>query len=230
VTAYLDLSQPYFSGLPQGSVTSPYRLTTRTNVQLPSTALPPPCAAQVSELALPAHCGTHVDAPNHFLPGAAGIDEIPLATLIGPAILADVRCERLQAIGVADLELAGAQPRPGEMLLIRTGWGTFWSSDQRERYFDDHPYLAAEVADWLLERGISVLLMDVSSPDIAAAVRPPAYSFPIHTSLLPRGVLIAENLNLEPLAGMGGARLNVFAAPLAIRGSDGSPARIVAWR
>src|SRR5580765_7653854 len=36
------------------------------------------------------HGGTHVDAPSHFAKGRHAVDEIPLANLIGPAVVVDV--------------------------------------------------------------------------------------------------------------------------------------------
>src|SRR5687767_13817460 len=42
-------------------------------------------SSNVSFLHLGAHTGTHVDAPAHFIDGAAQIDSLPLESLIGPA-------------------------------------------------------------------------------------------------------------------------------------------------
>lgn len=41
--------------------------------------------AAVSALSLGTHTGTHIDAPVHYFPGRAGIDELPLSTLITTA-------------------------------------------------------------------------------------------------------------------------------------------------
>src|SRR5678815_1145775 len=43
--------------------------------------------ANVSRIDLGSHTGTHVDAPLHFMDGGAGVDELPLDALIGPARL-----------------------------------------------------------------------------------------------------------------------------------------------
>ena len=43
--------------------------------------------ANVSRIDLGSHTGTHVDAPLHFMDGGAGVDELPLDVLIGPARL-----------------------------------------------------------------------------------------------------------------------------------------------
>src|SRR5437879_10847241 len=37
------------------------------------------------------HYGTHLDAPAHFPPGKATVDQIPVKQLIGPAVVLDVR-------------------------------------------------------------------------------------------------------------------------------------------
>jgi arylformamidase len=45
--------------------------------------------AMVSRLEMSVHCGTHVDAPLHFISGGASIDQIPLETFIGPCQVVD---------------------------------------------------------------------------------------------------------------------------------------------
>jgi arylformamidase len=49
----------------------------------------------LSRLELGSHSGTHVDAQSHFLPGRAGVDELPLDVLIGP-------CSVVEGEGVAE--------------------------------------------------------------------------------------------------------------------------------
>src|SRR5713101_523813 len=51
----------------------------------PWSALAKGDSANVSYLHLGAHTGTHVDAPAHFIEGAARIDSLSLELLIGPA-------------------------------------------------------------------------------------------------------------------------------------------------
>ena len=45
--------------------------------------------ALVSRLEMSVHCGTHVDAPLHFIPGGPSVDQIPLETFIGPCQVVD---------------------------------------------------------------------------------------------------------------------------------------------
>ncbi|MCC6390578.1 MAG: cyclase family protein [Bryobacterales bacterium] len=46
--------------------------------------------ANVTTVTLCAHTGTHVDAPLHYLPGAAAVEALPLDVLIGPATVASL--------------------------------------------------------------------------------------------------------------------------------------------
>ena len=56
--------------------------------------------------------------------------------------------------------------------------------------------------------------------------RPHGFDWPVHHVLLGHGVLIAEHLtNLRPLAGR---RIEAMFLALAIEGSDGGPARVIA--
>src|SRR5436309_15025948 len=71
----------------------------------------------LSELCLGSHTGTHVDAPNHFLRGATGIDRVPVERFIGPAWVADLRRARA-GISAAHLEAARI-PSGATRLLLR---------------------------------------------------------------------------------------------------------------
>src|SRR5215218_5070719 len=65
-------------------------------------------ASNVTRWRLGAHTGTHVDAPAHFVDGATPIDEVPLETLIGPAVVLDMTSVEGD-VQVADLVSAGAE-------------------------------------------------------------------------------------------------------------------------
>ena len=54
------------------------------------------------------HYGTHLDAPIHFPPGQATVDQIPATNFFGPAVVLDVRAE---AAKDADYRLPGQRDR-----------------------------------------------------------------------------------------------------------------------
>ena len=64
--------------------------------------------ANVSELRLSTHSGTHVDPPSHFLDGTATAGDLSLSTLIGEAVVVEI-LRRTGAIEPADLERAGLE-------------------------------------------------------------------------------------------------------------------------
>src|SRR5437763_10834782 len=78
-------------------------------------ALADGATANVSKLELSVHTGTHVDAPAHFIDGAAGIDALPLGALVGPARVIDATAahDELDVDALRNVELA-------ERLLFKT--------------------------------------------------------------------------------------------------------------
>src|SRR5436305_6494297 len=83
--------------------------------------------ANVTQLSIGAHIGTHVDAPVHFIDGATGVDQFPLEALVGPAYV--VNFTFLQHdIGAADLENANL-PSGTERVLFKTRNSAFWQTD-----------------------------------------------------------------------------------------------------
>jgi hypothetical protein len=86
------------------------------------------------------HAGSHVDAPEHNVPGGTQIHELPLETFMGDAIVADLR-DKLpgKAISAQDLQAAvGGRVRRGDRLLLRTdhnntydGGSEKWMSESR---------------------------------------------------------------------------------------------------
>ena len=113
--------------------------------------------ATVSRLSLGVHSGTHVDAPVHFIQGAAGIDEVPLENLIGRARVVEIRDP--QSIGVA--ELRPLEPRPGERLLFRTkNSERSWPS---QPFLEDYVFLSLEGAKYLVTCGVRTVGIDYLS-------------------------------------------------------------------
>src|SRR5207245_2618069 len=47
-------------------------------------------AANVSEIHMGTHTGTHVDPPHHFLDGASTVESLPLDVLMGDAVVVEV--------------------------------------------------------------------------------------------------------------------------------------------
>jgi arylformamidase len=172
--------------------------------------------ANVSELRLGTHTGTHVDPPNHFIDGAGGIDSVPLEILVGDAIVVDAR-HLDRPIEVADMEKLGI-PRATQRVLLRTANSELWRR-QHVEFPDVYACLTAGSARWVVDRRIKLIGVDFLSVEQEGAEGHPA-----HHVLLENGVVIVEGLNLgqvEP------GEYTLVCLPLRIQDGDGGPARAV---
>ncbi len=168
--------------------------------------------ANVSMLSMGSHTGTHVDAPAHFVEGAVTLDRVPLDTLVGPALVAAVRAERL--ISAADL---ASVPLDGHTrLLLKTRNSSLYALD---RFSRDYVALGLDAAQFLVERGIKLVGIDYLSIEAFSA-----QGHPVHKCLLGAGMIILEGLNLgdvEP------GIYELLCLPIPVRGGDGAPCRAV---
>jgi kynurenine formamidase len=184
----------------------------------------------VHKISLSSHTGTHIDAPSHFFADGKTIDQIPLSTLTGPAVVVDLttRKQQLKArqmIEWGDIQEYAPQMRQGIILVLRTGWSQYWGTP---KYYD-HPFLSREAAKRVLELGVRVLGVDTLNPDETPYDGAGGtHGFGVHQEILGAGGVIAENLtNLQAL---GDGQSIISLIPLNLVGSDGSPVRAFAWK
>src|SRR5215217_1885505 len=114
-------------------------------------------SAQVSLLTLGTHCGTHMDAPVHVIPGAGSVDALPLDALVGQCRVVEVAAESL--ITPEDLEVAAIGAR---RLLLKTRSGTFWDEPC---FRHDFVALAPATAEWLVGQDVLLVGIDYLSVD-----------------------------------------------------------------
>ena len=176
-------------------------------------------------LHLSEHCGTHFDAPLHFVPGGQAIDAVPLQRFFCRlAVIAASDAAPDSEIGTDRLlawESRNGALRPGDAVMFHFGWDRFWAHpDAGARFLSDWPGLSGAVAELLVARGVSLVGGDCMSID-----RHGSSDFPAHRVLLGAGVLVGENFaslgRLPPVA-------ELIALPLRIAGGSGAPLRAVA--
>jgi len=167
--------------------------------------------ATVSVLSLGSHTGTHVDAPSHFLDGAAGVDSLPLDALVGPAYVAEFGGDT--HITAADLD-SMAIPADCQRVLFKTRNGRLWDEPN---FHTDFIALALDAARALAERGVRLVGIDYLSIE-----RFRASPHEVHETLLANGVVILEGLDLRRVAP---GQYLLVCAPLNVVGAEGAPAR-----
>jgi arylformamidase len=161
----------------------------------------------VGAVRMSTHCGTHIDAPFHFDEDGQKVDELPLATFVGKAIVIHVRGR--QNISRDDLsrDLQGAT-----RLLIRTdAWSDPCSFPEKI------PVIDLDVPDWLRSQRIVLLGVDLPSVDALDSK-----DLPVHHALARNQVTILESLNLRDVDE---GAYDLVAAPLRIVGADAAPVR-----
>jgi len=127
------------------------------------------------------------------------------------------------------LEQQGTEIRPGDVVLIHTGWGSLWMRDN-ERFVQTQPGIGLEAGQYLVDRQIVMAGSDnwgievVPNPDGALA-------FPVHQLFIPKnGIYNLENLATEELAADGVYEFAFIFTPLRLKGATGSPGNPIAIR
>lgn len=170
--------------------------------------------ANVSVLTQDVHVGTHVDAPLHFVDGAATVDRMALETLIGPAQV--VYLPEVEAITAETLE--GLTLAPGTTrLLFRTRNSRLWAAGDSV-FREDFVALTADAAQWVVDHGITLVGVDYLS------VQRYHDGPETHQILLRAGVVIVEGLNLD---GVEPGPYELICLPVKLLGAEGAPARAV---
>ena len=171
---------------------------------------------QIGRIDMIANTGTYLDSPFHRDEDGddlAGVGLERLAAL--PGIVVRQPWEGGLMVDTARLE---ALDLAGKAVLVHTGWDRHWGADA---YFDDHPFLTAEAAQLLVNRGAALVGIDSHNIDDTRT-----RSRPVHSTLLGAGILICEHMtNLGALPDEG---FSFTAAPPKIEGMGTFPVRAFA--
>ena len=136
-------------------------------------------------------------------------------------------------ITVQDLQQALSKQnltlRPGDAVLIHTGWGRLWEQDTA-RYMKSAPGIGVAAAEWLVTQ--DPLLVGADNIPVEVSPNPDAQlSAPVHQIMLVvHGIHLLENLKLDELAAQGTHEFAFVMQPLKIQGGTGSTVAPVAIR
>lgn len=167
-----------------------------------------------------AHQGTHVDAPSHFVEDGKNVDELDLGLFFGPARVVDLREWRGEPVDADLLESTVPDPESVDRLVLVTG--DVDAGYSNEEFFDEASYVTVDGAEWLVERGVSLLANDFMTEAV-----PGHPDRPVHRTLLGAGIPIVEYLtNTAAIADE--TTVEFTCLPLRIPGFEAAPARVVA--
>jgi kynurenine formamidase len=201
------------------------------------------------------HVGTHIDALGHFSIGEhlynglradevvtdwgldrLGVEHIP--PMISRGVLLDVSgldggayLNPGRVVTPDDLsraaDNAGLAIEPGDIVLIRTGWGRFFGVDN-PRYLEGEAGIDVPAARWLTQREVVAIGCD----NMAVEVLPnpdQGMMMPVHQHVLAEaGVHLIENLALDEIARNQIASFCFILLATKFKGATGCPVRPVA--
>jgi kynurenine formamidase len=136
-------------------------------------------------------------------------------------------------ITVQDLQQALARQnvtlRPGDAVLINTGWNKLWGKDNA-RYVKTCPGIGIAAAEWLIKQ--DPMLLGADNWPVEVSPNPdPQLSLPVHqVALVVNGVHLLENLKLDELAAKKVYEFAFVMQPIKAQGFSGSTVAPVAIR
>ncbi len=171
-------------------------------------------SANVTQISMSCHTGTHVDAPDHYLNNGKTVESLSMDLLVGRAYvlhLPDV--ELITASILMDAEI----PPRTRRLLFKTRNSNYWAGGGME-FQPDFVGLSVDAAELLVDRNVKLVGIDYLS------IAPYKMGKPVHTILLNAGVVVIEGLDLSQVSQ---GRYTLHCLPLKLAGADGAPTRAV---
>ena len=214
-TRFFDLSQPIFHNCPAWPT---YQMTT---VEMEAVCANNGFTAE--RISLNSHTATHLDAPYHFFPEGKKIDEIPVERFQGTAVLVDLRGVVAAAEGITSEHLKPYADliTKDTIVLLNTGW--YAKRSYSNEYYHDWPYITADAAEWLKDRGVKGVGID----GLSIGGWYEGTGRPCHEILLANEIWALEEVYFPEVL-LESNTCYLMAFPLKLQGFSGAPVRVVA--
>lgn len=203
---WIDVSVPIMNGMVNWPGDPPVEVGRRLKIEDGSDF-------NISFVKMSSHTGTHMDAPLHFIPGADGLEKMPIEAVVGPARVIEIS----DPVSIKVPELESNDIGAGMRVLFKTANSSRnWPELE---FLEDYVYLEKESAEYLAGRGVLTVGVDYLS---VSALGEEAVA--THVALLGSGVWIIEGLYLE---GVEPGEYDMACLPLPLVDADGAPARVI---
>ena len=169
----------------------------------------------IGKIEMVANTGTYVDSPFHRFADGIDLSELPLESL------ADLEGVVVRATGLGrsiDAKAFAGIDVKGKAVLVHTDWSRHWRTDQ---YFEGHPFLTKDAAEFLVEQGALFVGIDTYNIDDITDGRRP-----VHTTLLGHQIPICEHMRGLDILPASGFRFH--AAPVKVKAFGTFPVRAYA--
>jgi arylformamidase len=169
----------------------------------------------IGKIEMVANTGTYIDTPFHRYADGKDLAEVTLPSL---AHLDGIVFHAHPGVRAIAPDLFGHHDLTGKAVLVHTGWEKHWRT---EHYFEGHPFLTRETAQYLYTSGVTLVGIDsYNIDDTADGARP------VHSILLRAEIPIVEHMcNLGALPDRG---FTFYAVPVKVKGCGTFPVRAFA--
>jgi arylformamidase len=139
---------------------------------------------QIGKIEMVTNTGTYIDCPFHRFENGKDLSEMSLESFVDlEGIMIRIPFKKTLKITVDQVKNYAVKDRA---VLIHTGWDVYWNT---ELYYENHPYLTQDAAEYLRDNGAKLVGIDSHNIDSTAGK-----SRPVHTTLLGAEILIVEHL------------------------------------
>lgn len=170
----------------------------------------------LTQIGMSAHTGTHIDAPLHVVADGPGIEQMPLAAVVGRARVIEIASTK----AIEPHELADKDIQAGERILFKTvNSQRCWAVKQ---FMEDYVGVSPAAAEYLVGKRVRTVGIDYLS--IGGYGQDGEET---HQILLHAGVWVIEGLDLSPVEA---GTYEMVCLPLRLVGAEGAPARAIVRR
>jgi kynurenine formamidase len=152
---FFDLSHPWGHGMPQWP--------SRANLNVRVVEFHAKDGLLVQQFEGIMHRGTHMDAPIHVAENQPTLTGYPLWRFFGTGVVVSIPKGKWGVVTPKDLE--GAEPKIQKNDIVMINTGSHKNYGDNPDYFAYSPGLYKEAAEWLVQRGVKLVGIDVQALD-----------------------------------------------------------------
>jgi kynurenine formamidase len=212
---YIDNNSPYYIG------------TTKPEIE-PNNQIDKGDDYNTYILKVENHCGTHVDAPRHFVSSGWGISDYDINDLIFKPLVVDLNKGPWELVTVDDLSkivLDGF-----DCILFKTGFGKYREVD-RNMYLTQNPGVSPETVHWLREHHRNIRCIGIDSismsryddGDVAKKTHVTAFR---EDEKYGEPLLFIEDMKLDDVSNNTSIE-SMMVVPWQIKGIDSAPCTVI---
>ena len=186
----------------------------------------------VCNIEMTTQCFTHIESSSHMIQGGRNIDEVPLEWFINDGVVIDMMHKKAsEGVSADDLEKANPDVRPGDTIIIKTGWTDFCFGTRQ--FWAEMVHLKESAADWIVSKKPRALMQDFFTDQAPLITCEHCGSLMHHGrsfAVNHKKFLGADMILIEWCTNLGAItkpRVQVIALPLKIKGAEGGPARVI---